>query len=96
MTTTSRAGAGTATAALFRSRRLFTALAAGLALTGMVTAPAHANHSLNGYHWARTVNPFSVTLGDNVSGMWDPYLVTTSSDWSVSTVLDTPIGTGRA
>ncbi len=37
-------------------------------LTLVATAtPASANHSWNGYHWARTANPFTIKLGDNVS-----------------------------
>lgn len=55
-----------------------------------------ANHSWGGYHWARTSNPFTLKLGDNVSSAWDAYLGTTSSDWSLSAVLDTTIVAGRA
>jgi hypothetical protein len=55
-----------------------------------------ANHSWGGYHWARTSNPFTLKLGDNVSSAWDTYLGTTSSDWSLSAVLDTTIVAGRA
>ena len=55
---------------------------------------ASANHSWNGYHWARTANPFTLKLGDNVSGLWDGMLVTASSDWSQSNVLDTTIVAG--
>src|SRR3972149_6001532 len=39
---------------------------------------------------------FNVNLGDNVSSIWDTYLQTTSSDWSVSSVLDTTVVSGRA
>lgn len=53
-----------------------------------------ANHSWGGYHWARTSNPFALNLADNVSSSWDPFLVTTSNDWSISSVLDTTIVTG--
>ncbi len=53
-----------------------------------------ANHSWNGYHWARTANPFTVKLGDNVSGNWDSVLRTTSSDWTASSVLNTTIVAG--
>ncbi len=56
---------------------------------------AYASHSWAGYHWARTSNPFTVKLGDNVTNAWDSYLATTSSDWSVSTVLDTTIVLGQ-
>lgn len=57
---------------------------------------ASANHSWNGYHWARTSNPFTVKLGDNVSGQWDSMLRTASSDWSQSTVMDTSVVAGGA
>lgn len=55
---------------------------------------AYATHSWGGYHWARTANPFTLKLGDNVSGVWDSYLGTTSFDWSQSPVLDTTIASG--
>jgi hypothetical protein len=54
-----------------------------------------ASHSWGGYHWARTSNPFTVKLGDNVSAVWDPILATTSSDWTQSNVLDTTIVAGN-
>jgi len=60
-------------------------------------ALAHANHSWGPYHWARTNNPFTVDLGDDVSDSWFPYLVTASSEdwgWSKSVVLDTAIVAG--
>jgi len=53
--------------------------------------PVNASHSWGGYHWARTSNPFTVRLGDNVSGAWDSVLGTTAADWSASAVLDTSI-----
>jgi hypothetical protein len=52
-----------------------------------------ANHSL-GYHWARTKNPFTLKLGDNVTQAWDSYLATASTDWTKSTVLNTTIVAG--
>ena len=65
---------------------------AGLALlSGSV---ANANHSWGNYHWARTVNPFVLKLGDNVSSAWDTYLAEASFDWSGSSVLDTTIVLG--
>ncbi|MBI2064202.1 MAG: hypothetical protein HYT66_00620 [Candidatus Yanofskybacteria bacterium] len=54
----------------------------------------YASHSWGGYHWARQSNPFTLKLGDNVSSAWDAYLGETSSDWSVSTVLDTTVVQG--
>lgn len=53
-----------------------------------------ADHSWGNYHWARTSNPFTLKLGDNVSSAWDSYLQTASTDWSKSTVLDTTIVAG--
>lgn len=59
-------------------------------LLGVITFPTNlsASHSWNGYHWARTSNPFSLRTGDNVTSAWDSYLNTAISDWSKSTVLD--------
>ena len=60
------------------------------ALVGMAFyAPsAQANHSWGGYHWARTSNPFTLKVGDNVSSTWDSYLNEAIADWSQSSVLD--------
>jgi hypothetical protein len=66
------------------------ALAVLLALVAFSPA-AQANHSWGKYHWARTSNPFTLKLADNVSSTWDSYLKTTSSDWSQSSVLDTKV-----
>ena len=56
-----------------------------------------ANHSWGPpYHWARTANPFTLKLGDNLTSNWDPYLAEASTDWSVSSVLNTTIVSGLA
>ena len=72
---------------------IVSALTALLALVAF-SAPAQANHSWNGFHWARTSNPFTLKLGDNVSSTWDSYLGTTSVDWTKSTVLNTTVVPG--
>ncbi|MEK7613720.1 MAG: hypothetical protein AAB439_02495 [Patescibacteria group bacterium] len=59
-----------------------------------VSTGAQASHSWGNYHWARTVNPFTLKLGDNVTSAWDAYLAEASSDWSASSVLDTTVVTG--
>ncbi len=64
------------------------------ALLVSTAVPAGATHSWGRYHWGRTSNPFTLKLGDNVSSAWDPYLATTSADWSQSSVLDTTIVAG--
>jgi hypothetical protein len=72
------------------------AIAVGFVIALALPGTVAANHSWGGYHWARTSNPFTVKLGDNVSSTWDPILATTSSDWSKSTVLDTSVVAGLA
>ncbi len=61
-----------------------------------LATPAFANHSWGGYHWARTSNPFTLKLGDNVSARWDSHLNLSHTDWSKSTVLDTTDVAGQA
>ena len=73
-------------------RSLIVALA--LITFAAFTVITSANHSWNGYHWARQSNPFTVKLGDNVNSAWDPYLATTSSDWTQSAVLNTTVVAG--
>jgi len=77
-------------------RRLRHALvqASVLALLAGTSSVGNANHSWGGYHWARTTNTFTLKLGDNLNNTWKPYLSTTSSDWTQSTVLDTVIVAG--
>lgn len=67
-------------------RWLLLILVAGLfaALTPKTTA----DHSWGDYHWARTSNPFTLKVGDNVSSAWDAYLDEAISDWSSSAVLN--------
>ena len=74
----------------------FGAIAALAAVPALLASsrPAEANHSWGGYHWARTSNPFTVQLGDNVSSAWDGSLAGASTDWSRSTVLDTTVVAG--
>ena len=75
------------------NRGLLTAL---LLVVAFAAFPAlcYASHSWGGYHWARKGNPFNLNLGDNVTSAWESYLATTSTDWSLSTVLDTTIVPG--
>jgi len=78
---------------LTRRASLLAITAAALALA----APdAAANHSWGGYHWGRTANPFTIKLGNNVSGTWVTALNGASSDWSASDVLNTTVVTGLA
>jgi hypothetical protein len=68
-------------------------LAVAFAAVALQISPS-ANHSWNGYHWARTANPFTVSLGNNVTSAWNPFLSIASADWSQSSVLNTTIAAG--
>jgi len=57
-------------------------------LVALIAIPAAANHSWGSYHWARTSNPFTLKVYDNLSSNWDPYLSVAASDWSQSQVLN--------
>lgn len=67
------------------SRRLF----AVAVLTFIVAAvPAFASHSWGGYHWARTANPFTLKIGNNVTSNWQSEFGTAVSDWTNSSVMN--------
>ncbi len=59
-----------------------------LAFAAAAVMPADANHSWGKYHWARTANPFTLQLGDNMDTSWDSYLATASADWSTAGPFD--------
>lgn len=75
-------------------KKLFLSFIFLIAFVAFSPSSANANHSWGSYHWARTSNPFTIKLGDNLVTAWDQYLATTSADWSISSVLDTSIVTG--
>src|ERR671924_1219463 len=68
-----------------RTRQIFGA-------TGLVViiavATLTANHSWGSYHWARTSNPFTLKVGDNVDADWDVFLDDAITDWNASAVLN--------
>lgn len=74
-------------------KRLF-CLVGVLSLFLFLPVPVVATHSWNGYHWARTANPFTLKLGDNTSGNWSGMLAVTAGDWSLSNILDTAVVPG--
>jgi hypothetical protein len=71
------------------------------------SAFAHRNHAWGNYHWARTANPFTVRIGDNVDNTWQGYYNEAMADWNTSSVINTlgyagsvstrrcPVTTGR-
>jgi hypothetical protein len=70
--------------AMTRPRLLITFIVMLLFATFLVFAAfsptASADHSWNGYHWASTTNPVKVTVGDNLSGVWDQRFSYTDPD----------------
>ncbi|WP_437911436.1 hypothetical protein WME73_27195 [Sorangium sp. So ce302] len=59
-----------------------------------VERAALASHAWGKYHWARTSNPFTIKLGDNVSSAWAEHLSVAAGDWSRSSVLDATVAAG--
>ncbi len=47
-------------------------------------AGSDANHSWGTYHWARTSNPFTLKVGNNVNSNWTSQFNTAVSDWNAS------------
>jgi hypothetical protein len=63
-------------------------VAGTLSLVLAMGAPARANHAWSTYHWGRTANPFTLTVIDSVTGVWDSLLPQVTSDWASSSVLN--------
>jgi hypothetical protein len=61
---------------------------AGFFATTALVASVSASHSWGFYHWARTANPFTLTVINSTTADWDGYVGTAVGDWSQSTVLD--------
>jgi hypothetical protein len=78
----------------YPSRPKMTIVATVLMAAVYASSPS-ADHSWNGYHWARSSNPVQLTLGDNVSRTWDSYLAVAAADWNQSTVLNVSVGPGH-
>ena len=79
----------------FSGRRAFSVAALSLLLLGASASPAAADHSWGdpAYHWARTVNPFTLQLDNNLTTPeWQAIGTRMSADWSASSVMDTPLG----
>lgn len=68
-----------------------------LVLVAVLAFPviALASHSWGSYHWSKSGSTVNLTLGDNVSGVWDNYLRTAEADWDQSGVLNLAVGAGN-
>ena len=63
-------------------QRALTVILLGFAIATLPSL-THASHSWAGYHWARTANPFTLKLGDNLtSSDWKSKLAQASQDWN--------------
>ncbi|MDQ3749314.1 MAG: hypothetical protein M3367_09945 [Acidobacteriota bacterium] len=49
---------------------------------------SYADHDWNNYHWARTSNPFTLTVVDSTTSTWASQQNTAISDWSASSVMN--------
>lgn len=68
-------------------RLLVVAAVVSLAVVGLVST-TRANHAWGSYHWARTSNPFTLRIANNMTGSWPAHFNTAVSDWSQSSVMD--------
>jgi hypothetical protein len=78
-----------------RNKRLLLALAATLVALLALPLVVSANHSWSTYHWGST-GAVGLSLGDNVSSTWTDSLTLASSDWNMSTEINTVVEPGDA
>ncbi len=68
-------------------------VASAVALLALSAAPAAADNSWGSYHWARTANPFSLQLDNNLTTAgWRSIGEASSGDWSESEIMDAVLG----
>ncbi|MEO7969972.1 MAG: hypothetical protein ABI698_01640 [bacterium] len=70
------------------SRRRTLIVALVLTTVAVFASVVSASHSWGGYHWARTANPFTLKVGNNVTSNWTTEFNTALADWSNSSVMD--------
>jgi hypothetical protein len=59
---------------------------------GVLASVASASHAWGPpYHWARTANPFTLKLGNNMTGAWVTHLNQTSQDWNSPSGTTSPL-----
>lgn len=54
----------------------------------LLAVPAHADHSWNGYHWARTTSSFDLRVVDSVTSTWQFAFDESLSRWGSSSRLN--------
>ncbi len=65
-----------------------------LILVLLLTANVVKAERWGNYHWARTQNPFMVTLGKNVNKSWETALNNATRNWSASVIFDMVVVAG--
>jgi len=70
--------------------RLASITAVTLTLTALLATTVSATHSWGGYHWARTSNPFTLTVVNSTTSDWDPYVAAALADWILTNKPDDP------
>ncbi len=78
------------------SRRITLGFLMIFSLMAMFAAGSRASHSWGGYHWARTANPFTLKVGNNLTSTWTTSFNTAMADWSNSSVMNLTAITGTA
>lgn len=66
----------------------FIAILVLIAILAAFPLSAGATHAWGNYHWARTSNPFTVSVVDSMTNDWDGNLDVAISDWNSSSVLN--------
>jgi hypothetical protein len=59
-----------------------------IAMLAAFPLSAGAIHAWGNYHWARTSNPFTITVIDSMTSSWDDNLDAAISDWDASSVMN--------
>ncbi len=67
-----------------RRKIRFIAMLGSLVILASLPLTTEASHSWSTYHWARTANPFTVTVIDSMTPDWDDNLAVAIVDWSKS------------
>jgi hypothetical protein len=70
------------------SKYIKTVIVTGLAGMIFYFGAAHAGHTWNGYHWARTANLMPLKVIDSVSSDWQFELGESLTEWNASDALD--------
>ena len=77
-----------------RLKLIATAAASAAILIGMTAAPAQANHSWGGYHWATTNGNVVKNITSSLTSNWAGNLTVANSDWNASTHLQNTVVAG--